>query len=136
MAKDAKGHGSESRGSGGGTFDRINAQRVPQGFKPMPEKNRGMHEFFDYMAGDGPKPSFMNAASATEGNGPKSGSVPVHGAMALPEGVTMVGMGDPGAMHNAIAKAVGEPSTPSHGYVHNDPGNTRYRNGQKMPTDL
>ena len=78
--KDAKGHGSDSRG--GSTFDRLNSQRVAQGFKPMPEKNRGMHDFFDYMAGEGPKPDFMNAANATAGNGPKSVSVPVHPALA------------------------------------------------------
>jgi hypothetical protein len=104
--KDAKGHGSESRG--GGTFDRLNAQRVKEGFKPMDEKRRGIHDFLDYMAGDGPKPDFMNAASATAGNGPKSAPVDVHGGMSLPKGVTAVGLGDPGAMHNAIAKAVGE----------------------------
>lgn len=111
--KDAKGHGSDSRG--GSTFDRLNSQRVAQGFKPMPEKNRGMHDFFDYMAGEGPKPDFMNAASATAGNGPKSGDVPVHGGMGLPAGVTAVGLGDPGAMHNAIARAVGEPTVGSGG---------------------
>jgi hypothetical protein len=104
--KDAKGHGSDSRG--GSTFDRLNAMRVKDGAKPMNENRRGIHDFLDYMAGEGPKPDFMNAASATAGNGPKSGSVPVHGGMSLPKGVTMVGMDDPGKMHNAIAKAVGE----------------------------
>ena len=107
MAKDTKGHGSESRG--GSSFDNINAARKAQGFQPMPEKNRGMHDFFDYMAGSGPKPDFMNAASAVVGTGPKSAPVDTHPAMGLPKGVTMVSMGDPGKMHNAIAKAVGEP---------------------------
>ena len=108
MAKDAKGHGSEARG--GSTFDNLNAQRVKDGFKPMNESRRGIHDFLDYMAGDGPKPDFMNAASATAANGPKSAPVDTHPAMGLPKGVTMVGMGDPGAMHNAIARAVGEPT--------------------------
>ena len=78
MAKDRGGHGSESRG--GSSFDNINAQRKAQGFKPMPEKNRGMHDFFDYMAGSGPKPDFMNAASAVVGSGPKSAPVETHPA--------------------------------------------------------
>ena len=89
MAKDAKGHGSEKHG--GGSFDNINAQRVAQGFKPMAESRRGIHDFLDYMAGDGPMPDVMksvlggpsdtDAAKALAGGGAKSAPVDVHPAM-------------------------------------------------------
>lgn len=75
MAKDAKGHGSDGRG--GSTFDRLNAARKSQGYKPMSESRRGVHNFLDYMAGDGPKPDVMVAAELAN-NHPKSDTVPVH----------------------------------------------------------
>lgn len=100
MSKDAKGHGSEGRG--GSSFDNINAQRKAQGFQPMPEKNRGMHDFFDYMAGSGPKPDFMNAASAVVGSGPKSAPVDMHPAMAsVAPSANHPGLGERGGNVNA-----------------------------------
>lgn len=75
MAKDAKGHGSEKRG--GSTFDRLNAMRKSEGYKPMPEKSRGVHDFLDYMDGSGPMPDAMVAAKLAAGN-PKAGIPPVH----------------------------------------------------------
>lgn len=84
MAKDAKGHGSEKRG--GSTFDRLNAARKADGYAPMSEKQRGVHDFLDYMDGSGPMPDAMKAAGISDnqaadtlGQGhPKSQPVPVH----------------------------------------------------------
>jgi hypothetical protein len=79
MAKDAQGHGSETRGS---TFDNINAQRKREGFKPMSESRRGIHNFLDYMAGQGPMPEVM--AKTLAGGHPKSVPVDVHPSMTTP----------------------------------------------------
>ena len=123
MAKDAKGHGSEKRG--GGSFDNINAQRVAQGFKPMAESRRGIHDFLDYMAGDGPMPDAMksvlggpsdtDAAKALAGGGAKSAPVDTHPSMGgKPVGQMKMSASDFAALRTAVTPHLATTADPSH----------------------
>ena len=149
--KDAKGHGSDTRGGkgpdspevakhmkialanaakfgpdhpsvGAAMRDAIMAARPAGGFYKIPE--------------NGGQPVASNAhAAATLASGAKSAPVDTHPSMASPK--TFSGPeGKYSGFTAADRKAGHLAATPTHGYIANDPGNTRYRNGQKMPTDL
>ena len=124
--KDAKGHGSDPRGKAIASAQaEANRTGKPMSVLNLNTVGRAMHVVRDYSPGHeqgmyahqfvakvepqgGGQPVASNAhAAATLASGPKSAAADTHPAM-----------------------------TPAHGYIHNDPGNTRYRNGQKMPTDL
>ena len=126
MAKDKGGHGSEKRGgSGPASYQNVSTKplisnaakaRIAGWAAPGAAAKANNATWrsappsqIERLFSGGGQPVASNAhAAATLAGGPKSASVNTHPAMGLPKGVTMVGMGDPGKMHNAIAKAVGE----------------------------